>query len=444
MHWTERRSAMANLSSSLRKLGWTIYGYKADTSDSMTDYYSPADWDGIAVKDGYTVVVDHKKAEVAHDIIKTEMVQDKDCPVCNGTGQCNSGWTLENARKNPVEFNKHYSSHIGDNVIALMASVVSPLHFREIDGIEKCFKCHGRGHTLRENKIVTGVYPGHLGNPPNKLWHVEKDGKIISSGIGLSNCHKTEWRKDSRGMNEYFNPGADSLAEKIDYCTKGNIQSTTTVSQSVNELTITHNVEKNGIELRFPSKPSSEILDSLKSKGFRWSRFSYCWYHSYNEINLAYANSLKGTVDNSTPLVEKVSPFMSKVKALAEMVQRDSIAQLVIDNVSCEENIKNCNTTIKTGRDYTKIDVGHSGMLMIENDTGKIYGIKSYGQVHKGHYYGTLDTISDYYWGHHYPMRKENVPVKILLEPVKVEVEKTEPIANTTDDINLELFAGLV
>lgn len=52
---------------------------------------------------------------------------------------------------------------------------------------------------------------------------------------------------------------------------------------------------------------------------------------------------------------------------------------------------------------YTKVDVGppHNmgGRYMVENATGVIYGIKGYGRVHKGHRYGTLATVHDWYWG---------------------------------------------
>jgi len=52
---------------------------------------------------------------------------------------------------------------------------------------------------------------------------------------------------------------------------------------------------------------------------------------------------------------------------------------------------------------YTKVDIGPahnmSGKYMIENSTGIIYGIKGYGRVHKGHRYGTLATVNDWYWG---------------------------------------------
>lgn len=30
--------------------GWKVYGYKPDESDSMIDYYDPANWGGIAEK----------------------------------------------------------------------------------------------------------------------------------------------------------------------------------------------------------------------------------------------------------------------------------------------------------------------------------------------------------------------------------------------------------
>jgi hypothetical protein len=55
--------------------------------------------------------------------------------------------------------------------------------------------------------------------------------------------------------------------------------------------------------------------------------------------------------------------------------------------------------TVTPGRVYTKVDIGTSGRYMVENATGIIYGIKGYGKVHKGHSYGTLATIGDWFWG---------------------------------------------
>ena len=38
--------------------GWKVYGYKEDRSDSMTDYWDPANWSGVAEKNGYILCVD--------------------------------------------------------------------------------------------------------------------------------------------------------------------------------------------------------------------------------------------------------------------------------------------------------------------------------------------------------------------------------------------------
>ena len=58
---------------------------------------------------------------------------------------------------------------------------------------------------------------------------------------------------------------------------------------------------------------------------------------------------------------------------------------------------------MKPGTKFTKVDVGTSGKFMVENSTGNIYGIKGYGVIHKGHFYGTLDTTAEYSWGKYYP-----------------------------------------
>lgn len=58
------------------------------------------------------------------------------------------------------------------------------------------------------------------------------------------------------------------------------------------------------------------------------------------------------------------------------------------------------------GKKYAKVDVGTSGRFMVEMDSGDIFGIKAYGVIHRGHPYGNLDTIQDWYWGDYYPIRK--------------------------------------
>jgi len=47
---------------------------------------------------------------------------------------------------------------------------------------------------------------------------------------------------------------------------------------------------------------------------------------------------------------------------------------------------------------------------MVEISTEKIYGIKAYGVIHRGHYYGTLDEIDQWYWGDYTAYHYELLP----------------------------------
>jgi len=46
------------------------------------------------------------------------------------------------------------------------------------------------------------------------------------------------------------------------------------------------------------------------------------------------------------------------------------------------------------------------------DEEGNIFGIKGYGVINKKHYFGTLDTINNYYWGNYkaVKLKKETLP----------------------------------
>jgi hypothetical protein len=92
---------------------------------------------------------------------------------------------------------------------------------------------------------------------------------------------------------------------------------------------------------------------------------------------------------------------MKKIEIFAERVFRDTLDHLnkQYPTTNGHNWEKDARTTIKPGKKYTKVDVGQSGKYMVINATGEIYGIKAYGVIHKGHKYGNLDTIDQYYWG---------------------------------------------
>lgn len=110
--------------------------------------------------------------------------------------------------------------------------------------------------------------------------------------------------------------------------------------------------------------------------------------------------------------------MLEKIKRLANKIQDETLDRFKRDSERMgwypteAEHVMRVHgeaailTHILAGKKYTKIDVGHSGKYMIDNETQEIFGIKGYGVINKKKQYGTLDTIDDYYWGGHGTRKK--------------------------------------
>ena len=101
-----------------------------------------------------------------------------------------------------------------------------------------------------------------------------------------------------------------------------------------------------------------------------------------------------------------------KIQRLAKMIQTQTFARL--DNYYSNSDLAthDSQVTVKSGRKYTKIDVGQSGKYMIDAQ-GNIFGIKAYGVIHHGHRYGTLDTIDCYDWSNYEAVKIRN-EIKVM------------------------------
>ena len=62
----------------------------------------------------------------------------------------------------------------------------------------------------------------------------------------------------------------------------------------------TLNAEHNGVEIRFTEKPAPEVLDALKSAGFRWHGKKKLWYAKQSPDRLALAEKLTGGTFDAT------------------------------------------------------------------------------------------------------------------------------------------------
>jgi hypothetical protein len=103
--------------------------------------------------------------------------------------------------------------------------------------------------------------------------------------------------------------------------------------------------------------------------------------------------------------METINP---KIQKFADMLLAQTVERMNkdgLDFVSQSETV-----AIHVGKKYTRVDIGPrcnmSGRYMVVNETGEIFGIKAYGVIHRGHFYGTLDTVDDYFWGGYRGIRK--------------------------------------
>ena len=61
-------------------------------------------------------------------------------------------------------------------------------------------------------------------------------------------------------------------------------------------VTVSENREKHGIEIRFAERPPAETLENLKAHGWRWSRFSGCWYTRASDEARTFAEEIAAAV----------------------------------------------------------------------------------------------------------------------------------------------------
>lgn len=78
-----------------------------------------------------------------------------------------------------------------------------------------------------------------------------------------------------------------------------------TKKETIEDIKIVLNEEKNGVEIYFSGKPSEDVRNNLKSNGFRWSKYNKCWYAKQNEDTLNFANSLINTTEEEIKQVSE-------------------------------------------------------------------------------------------------------------------------------------------
>lgn len=150
--------------------GWVIYGYKEDRSDFMTDYYDPARWDGIAVKNGYILVMNNSYSggTIAGNYVLRSYSKEANEII-----------------KKLIDKNQKLSTLANDE--AASEGEKTNAHTM-IEKNNKKIQSYRNEYYVEEDS--NNPYPANLPavtyqkNPGRATWHIEKDGKIIDKGTG--------------------------------------------------------------------------------------------------------------------------------------------------------------------------------------------------------------------------------------------------------------------
>ena len=89
---------------------------------------------------------------------------------------------------------------------------------------------------------------------------------------------------------------------------------------------------------------------------------------------------------------------MSDLQPFASLLRQEQKTAVIQGGFTWEIHKTNYEVTVKVGNKFARVDIGNSGRYMVDLETGEIYGIKAYGVVHRGHRFGTLDTIHEWDW----------------------------------------------
>jgi len=154
LSYYKNQESLVNLSIGLQSKGWNIYGFHADDSDSMTDYFNPARWQGVAVKNGFILVVD-----------------------CYYSGGGTIGGDF---------IRKSYDAKVAKRILKLQ-TLADNHAASEGERANALAMIKKLDKNLVSEILEKGDKPAvsYMANPKGSKWHIEKDGVIIAKGIGV-------------------------------------------------------------------------------------------------------------------------------------------------------------------------------------------------------------------------------------------------------------------
>ncbi|MGR6760400.1 methyltransferase [Paenibacillus sp. T2-29] len=323
MYYGDKREAKVNIAMALVEKGWKIYGWKDDESDAMTDYFSPADWDGVAEKNGYVLCIDQNS-------LRYSGLERKEYIGGNATYKSNA-----RIQKLEAMMNDEAST---ENEKASCAVLIEKE--REKDAFVQKW-------------AVTETYPTFsFENPRGTSWHIEKDGQIIAKGKGVFAVNDYDWENKEKTEKQQKAEKVEALINRFEKVIKNTDALQAEVIQV--PVTVTKEIEKTVTEVT-----ESDIKDGFtfimkvgythgKYKGNKYT-FSYKGEHynafaqltKNNKPSTSMSKSWSLTVDRINELLKKghiaVIEFVEVTEYKEKTVYRKTSRKQTVSNVPAIE-----------------------------------------------------------------------------------------------------------
>jgi hypothetical protein len=142
------------------------------------------------------------------------------------------------------------------------------------------------GITVEKSKHNTSTFYAKKGTKTIEFYC--SDGDYVSYFVErspmtdvMTDCYCDYFIKTIEGAVRLLNPSGELVK----------VQTAIPEKVTVDNVTVSKNEEKGGIEIRFPSKPSQEIIDAMKAKGMRYSSFGNLWWCKFSGDMWIWCNS---------------------------------------------------------------------------------------------------------------------------------------------------------
>lgn len=322
MYYGDKREAVVNIMWELVRRGWNTYGYREDQSDMMTDYYSPAYWEGIAEKDGYILLIDVHGTG------------------CSGKQVTEQGYNIDHSKIRKLEA-------LRDDAAA------SEGEKRNCQAqIDRMYQ------KAEQSKVIKEQFPTFShGNPRRSNWHIEKDGIILDKGNGafkcyVSNSHTKENKQElTKRINAFCDRVEKSMKDNTQLVKKMVTEAITkTVPVEVEKTQVTESEFVNGLTFIMKVdythgnyKGSKHELVRVFEDG-TWGYFAK--HGRRGKPSKSSANQWLVTFKRLNELLQKGHIAIVEMQEVTETIEKEifvKTARTVKDNVRSEEEILTIN-----------------------------------------------------------------------------------------------------